>query len=215
MTPVLKAKIKFMGRVSDARVKLMDAVLELIWVGSYGTTTIDQICEKAGVKKGSFYHFFEGKSQLAVEALETNWQDKRGELDKLFSATVPPLERLQKYCDFNYKMQGEMREKYGYVLGCPLFAIGCEVCTQEDALQKKVESILAYKRKYLEAAIRDAVATGEARVGDPAAAARMLMAYYEGMLTQARIQNDVEILREMAAGTFSVLGVKNVEAVVS
>ena len=41
-----------MGRVSDAKTKLMDAVLELIWTGSYGNTTIDLICEKAAVKKG-------------------------------------------------------------------------------------------------------------------------------------------------------------------
>jgi TetR/AcrR family transcriptional repressor of nem operon len=137
------------------------------------------------------------------------------ELDSIFSATVPPLERLQKYCDFNYKVQSDMRDKYGHVLGCPLFAVGCEVCTQEDALQKKVQSILDYKRKYLEAAIRDAVAGGEIKLADPAAAARMLMAYYEGVLTQARIQNDVEILREMAAGTFNMLGVKNVELATS
>jgi len=201
-----------MGRVSDARVKLMDAVLELIWTGSYGSTTIDHICEKAGVKKGSFYHFFEGKSQLAVEALETSWQNKRVELDSMFSVTVPPLERLQRYCDFNYKVQCDMRDKYGHVLGCPLFAVGCEVCTQEDALQKKVQSILDYMLKYPEAAIRDAVASGEIEAADPAAAARMLMAYHEGMLTQARIQNDVEILRELAASTFKMLGVKNIEA---
>ena len=46
-----------MGRVSDAKERLMEAVGELIWTGSYGSTTIDQICEKAGVKKGSFYYF--------------------------------------------------------------------------------------------------------------------------------------------------------------
>ena len=39
-----------MGRVSDARERLMNAVSELIWTGSYGTTTIDHICERAGVK---------------------------------------------------------------------------------------------------------------------------------------------------------------------
>jgi TetR/AcrR family transcriptional regulator, transcriptional repressor for nem operon len=168
MTPGPLKENKFMGRVSDARVKLMDAVLELIWTGSYGSTTIDQICEKAGVKKGSFYHFFEGKSQLAVAALETSWQDKRAELDAMFSATVPPLVRLQRYCDFTYRVQSEMQVKYGHVLGCPLFAVGCEVCTQEDALQKKVQSILDYKRKYIEAAIRDAAATGEIESADPA-----------------------------------------------
>src|SRR5262249_2566506 len=59
-------KLRGMGRVSDARQRLMDAVCELIWAGSYGSTTIDQICEKAGVKKGSFYHFFDSKADLAV-----------------------------------------------------------------------------------------------------------------------------------------------------
>ncbi|MBC8096206.1 MAG: TetR/AcrR family transcriptional regulator, partial [Akkermansiaceae bacterium] len=48
-----------MGRVSNAKERLMKALTELIWTGSYGSTTIDQICERAGVKKGSFYHFFD------------------------------------------------------------------------------------------------------------------------------------------------------------
>ena len=60
-----------MGRVSDAREKLMSAILELIWSGSYGNTTIDQICERAGVKKGSFYYFFDSKADLAVAAILT------------------------------------------------------------------------------------------------------------------------------------------------
>lgn len=201
-----------MGRVSDAKVKLMDAVMELIWTGSYGSTTIDQICEKAGVKKGSFYYFFESKAQLALEAFDTSWKAKQVELDGIFSATVPPLERLKRYCDFGYKTQCEIKVKYGRVLGCPQFSLGCEVCTQEDALQKKIQSILDYKRKYIESAIRDAHASGEIVAPDPAAKARMIVAYYEGLLTQARIQNDVSILEDMAAGMFSILGAKNVEA---
>jgi len=99
-----------MGRVSDAKVRLMDAVLELIWTGSYGTTTIDQICEKAGVKKGSFYYFFESKAELALEALEASWKDKQAELDRIFSAVVPPLDRIRKYCDFSYQFQLEIKE---------------------------------------------------------------------------------------------------------
>ena len=126
-----------MGRVSDAKQRLMDAVLDLIWSGSYGSTTIDDICEKAGVKKGSFYYFFDSKAELAAEAIEDNWKDRRAELDRIFSATVPPLERLKQYCDFTYKIQREIKLKYGHVLGCPQVSLGCEICTQEDALQKK------------------------------------------------------------------------------
>ena len=59
----------------------MDAVLELIWTGSYGTTTIDQICAKAAVKKGSFYYFFKSKAELAETALKEDWEQRRPELD--------------------------------------------------------------------------------------------------------------------------------------
>src|SRR5271167_377382 len=201
-----------MGRVSDAKQRLMDAVLDLIWSGSYGSTTIDHICEKAAVKKGSFYYFFDSKAELAAEAIEDNWQDRRVELDGIFSATVPPLERLEKYCDFTYKIQGEIKSKYGRVLGCPQVTLGSEICTQEDALQKKIQGIMDQKCKYMESAIRDAHAAGEIHAPDASAKARMLLAYYEGLLTQARIQNDVEVLRETASGMFTILGVKEAVA---
>src|SRR2546425_2059407 len=92
----------FMGRVSDAKERLMGSVRELIWTGSYGSTTIDQICAKAGVKKGSFYYFFDSKADLAEQAIDEDWQRKRSELDAMFSPTVPPLERFRKYCEFSY-----------------------------------------------------------------------------------------------------------------
>ncbi len=157
-----------------------------------------RFARKAGVKKGSFYHFFEGKSQLADEALDTTWQTTRAELDGIFSwRPSRPWSGYRKYCDFGYDLQAEKQAKFGYVLGCPLFSVGCEVCTQEDTLQKKIKSILEYKRRYIETAIRDAVATGEVKVADPAVAARMVMAYIEGLLTQARIQNDLSVVLEM------------------
>jgi len=197
-----------MGRVSDAKVRLMEAVRELIWTGSYGSTTIDQICEKAGVKKGSFYYFFESKAELAAEALDEDWKRRRVDLDSVFSPTIPPLERLKKYCDYGYQLQSEMRAKCGSVLGCPLFCLGSEVSTQEDALQKKVREILDQKRKYLESLIRDAHAAGLLHAPDAAAKARMIFAYFQGMLTQARIENNLEILRESARGALELLGVK-------
>jgi TetR/AcrR family transcriptional regulator, transcriptional repressor for nem operon len=200
-----------MGRISDAKQRLMDAVLELLWTGSYGATTIDHICAKAGVKKGSFYYFFESKSELAGAALENSWQSKQAELDKIFSPMVPPLERIRKYCDFTYNYQVEIRKKYGRTLGCPQFCLGAEVSTQEDRLQKKIQQILDYKRRYLESAIRDAHAAGLINAPDPASKAQRILAYYEGLLTQARIQNDVEILRDTAGGVFALLGVKEGE----
>jgi TetR/AcrR family transcriptional repressor of nem operon len=197
-----------MGRVSDAKQRLMDAVLDLIWSGSYGATTIDHICEKAGVKKGSFYYFFESKAELAAEAFEEGWKEKQIELDAVFSPTVPPLERLRKYAEFSFKFQSEIKSKYGRVLGCPHSSLGSEICTQEDKLGKTIQKIMSLKQKYLESAIRDAHAAGVVDAPDAVEKARMVLAYYEGLLTQARIQNDIELLRDTVKGIYAIIGVK-------
>jgi TetR/AcrR family transcriptional regulator, transcriptional repressor for nem operon len=202
-----------MGRVSDAKERLMEAVAELIWSGSYGSTTIDQICEKAGVKKGSFYYFFDSKAALAAEAIDAEWDRRQPELDAMFSPTIPPLERLRKYCEYGFRFQAEIKAKFGHVLGCPLFSLGSEVSTQEDRLQKRVQDCLEHKRKYLESAIRDAHAAGLVSAPDAAAKSRILFAYYQGLQTEARIQNDLAVLKEAIIGTYDLLGIKAPEPV--
>ena len=196
-----------MGRASDAKERLMDAVQALIWEGSYGSTTIDQICEKAGVKKGSFYYFFESKCDLAVAALDREWETFKPQLDAVFSPAHPPLERLRKLCKFMYDEQAEMKAKCGHVLGCPLFTLGSEVSTQEDKLQKKIQEMLDCKCKYLETSIRDAHAAGLINAPNAAAKAKTLFAYYQGLQTQARIEDSLDVLDDAMRGTYDVLGV--------
>lgn len=197
-----------MGRVSDARERLMCAVGDLIWRGSYGSTTIDQICEKAGVKKGSFYYFFDSKADVAIAALDSEWERRKVDLDAIFSPTVPPLERLKAYCEYGYELQASIRDQCGCVLGCPLIALGAEICTQENKLREKIEEILDRKRKYLESAIRDAHAAGLIDAPDASAKAQTLYAYYHGLVTEARIRNDLSELKTAMVGTYELLGVK-------
>jgi TetR/AcrR family transcriptional repressor of nem operon len=185
----------------------MEAISELIWVGSYGATTIDGICEKAGVKKGSFYHFFRSKADLAMAAIDCDWQARKREFDAMFSPVVPPLERLERVADYMYRSQKEVFAQYGRVLGCPLFALGAEVSTQECELRKKIEEMLNYKRIYLESAVRDAHAAGLIDCRDVAEKGRMLYTFFQGLLTEARIRNDLEVLRDAACGALQILGV--------
>src|SRR5687767_12320343 len=98
-----------MGRTSDARERLIEAIGELIWVGSYGSTTVDDICAKAGVKKGSFYHFFDSKAELAIAAIDDEWQQRRVELDAIFSPIVPPLERFSGLVQYIIRLQKEAK----------------------------------------------------------------------------------------------------------
>jgi TetR/AcrR family transcriptional regulator, transcriptional repressor for nem operon len=200
-----------MGRTSDAKERLIDAVMELIWLGSYGSTTIDHICEKAGVKKGSFYYFFQSKCDLAAAALDIGWAERKPQMDSIFSPTLPPLERLRRFCQMEYDEQKKMKEQCGCVLGCPLFTLGAEVCNQEHRLHTQIKEILEQMHRYFESTIRDAHAQGLVDAPDAAGKARMLFAYSEGLLTQARIMNEVEVLRELEDGILGILGVKKTE----
>src|SRR5438270_639569 len=95
-----------MGQDNETRQKLLKTALDLIWEHSYGFVSVDDICKRAGVLKGSFYHFFHSKSDLAVAAYEEYWAvNRRPQLDAVFSAQVPVVERFMRYCDQVYANQ--------------------------------------------------------------------------------------------------------------
>ena len=204
-----------MPRQSDMKERLTNAATDLIWENSYGATSVDAICERAGAKKGSFYYFFKSKSELAAAALEADWRMRKADMDSIFSPTIPPLERLERYFDFVYDRLAELQKKCGSVLGCPLFTLGSEVSTQDEVLRDKVHEILDRKVKYFESAIRDAHAQGLIVAPDAKAKAKALFACFQGTLTQARIQNNVEVLREFKEVALDFLGAKQAHAVSS
>lgn len=197
-----------MPRKSNAKERLTDAVMDLIWENSYAATSVDAICERADVRKGSFYYFFKSKSELAAAALEADWRKRKADMDSIFSPTVPPLERLERYFDFVHDKLAELQKKCGAVLGCPLFTLGSEVSTQDKPLRDKVQEILGRKVKYFESAIRDAHAQGLITAPDAKAKAKTLFACFQGTLTQARIQNNVELLREFKDVALDFLGAR-------
>src|SRR5437868_15137540 len=85
----------------DSKTKLMDAALQLIRTKGYAATTVDDICHKAGVTKGSFFHHFKSKDELALAAA-SYW----GTMTSGFFAAAPyrklqdPRDRLLGYVDF-------------------------------------------------------------------------------------------------------------------
>src|SRR5205809_7259623 len=113
-----------MPRVSDMKERLMDAAMDLIWHNSYGTTSVDAICERAGAKKGSFYYFFKSKSELAAAALEADWNKKKMEMASIFSPTVSLLERLEYYFDFVNDRLADLHKQCCSIESCHLFRLG-------------------------------------------------------------------------------------------
>jgi TetR/AcrR family transcriptional repressor of nem operon len=102
----------------DSKTKLLDAALHVIRSKGYAATTIDDICHKAGVTKGSFFYHFKSKDELAIAAA-SYW----GTMTESFFAAASyrklqdPLQRLFGYVDFREEiLQGELPD-YTCLLG--------------------------------------------------------------------------------------------------
>ena len=179
---------------------------DLIWDSSYGSVSVDDICKRAGINKGSFYYFFPSKSDLAVACYEEHWQQSRPNYDRIFSPLVPPLERLENYCKSVYERQNEKFVKTGRVLGCPFASVACELSTQDEKIRQKSQEIFARGCKYIETALCDAQKEGLIEKYDTAKKSRAISAFVIGMLLQAKVQNDVEILRDLGPQVLQLIG---------
>ena len=197
-----------MGRPSHAKEKLHQVASDLIWDNTYVSVSVNQICQRANVHKGSFYHFFRSKADLAIAACEMRWQEAQPELDRIFSPQVPPLERLTRLCNYIQRTQKEKAQKYGRVCGCPEASIGAELTAPDEKLRIKVEELIERATKFIESAIADAIREGSVSVNDPKTSARQVCSYVLGLLLQARLRNDLNVLRDLQPTVITMVGAK-------
>lgn len=197
-----------MGRTSTAPQKLQEALISLVWEQSYSHVTIDAICEEAQVKKGSFYYFYKSKSELALAAFDRFWETEgRPHYDTLFSASRPPVERIDAWLMHGYEKTVAQIARKGRILGCPFFNIGQETSATEPEVSTKIREILEKIVCYLTAALRDAKEDGVTDIIDPAGTARAIFTLIQGSYTQARIQNSLTPLLELPESVGRLAGV--------
>ncbi len=95
-----------------SRELLLEAATGLIRTSGYTSTTVDDLCERAGVSKGTFFHNFASKEDLAVAAAH-HWS----EVTSAFFQSAPyhkkkdPLERFLGYIRFRKEiLRGDLPE---------------------------------------------------------------------------------------------------------
>jgi len=96
----------------ESKTRLLDAALKVVRAKGYTATRVEDICAEAGVSKGSFFHHFKSKDDLALAAV-THWDEMTG---GLFAAApyhrlADPRDRLLAYVDFRKQLlAGELAE---------------------------------------------------------------------------------------------------------
>ena len=197
-----------MGRTSNSRQRLIDAGHELIWATSYGSVTIDAICDRARVQKGTFYHFFDSKADLVIATIDEWWKGRKPFVRECFSPEVPPLERILRYVDAVVQRQLKVYAENGRLLGCPMFTLASEICTQDEKIRSHIQAILDVGALNFSEAIRDAQAAGQVSGNNPQLKGRLMWGYYEGTLIRARVENNPQILQNLCSDLIELAGVR-------
>lgn len=101
-----------MAKAQAAKEKLLNAALSLIREKGFSAMTVDDLCARAGVTKGAFFHYFKSKDELGVAAAD-HWSAVTGAL----FARAPyhdhddPLDRVLAYIEFRRQLlRGEIPE---------------------------------------------------------------------------------------------------------
>jgi TetR/AcrR family transcriptional repressor of nem operon len=85
----------------ESKTKLLDATLKVVRAKGYSATRIEDVCAEAGLTKGSFFHHFKSKEDLALSAV-AHWEATTAAT----FATAPyhdaadPLSRVIAYIGF-------------------------------------------------------------------------------------------------------------------
>ena len=203
--------VNSVGRTSDAREKLIQTAMQLIWQRGYSAVGVGELCREAGVNPGSFYYFFPSKRDLVLAALEENWRLTHANvLEPAFSADVSPGRRISRIFELAYQQQVTRQRQTGRALGCAFGSLGSELGHQDEIVRQKVEEIFGRFCAYFERALEEAVAAGQPQLEDIPTRARALLAYLEGTLLLARTHNNAELVNQLGPMAIAVAGL-NVE----
>lgn len=183
---------------TDTQQRIIDAARELIYARSYADVGVAEICEHAGVQKGSFYHFFPSKRDLTLAVLDAHHLAfKEHMIDRAFADDVPPMARLLRFAKLVYEFQKQLKKDSGRVLGCPVGNLANEMASHDEPIREKIEQIFHKAQVNVRLVLKEASTAGELPGVNLDATAQAMFAYFEGVMMLAKTQNDPEVLRKL------------------
>lgn len=124
---------------SESKERLLAAAKALVLANGYSGTTVDSICAKAGLTKGSFYHFFKSKEELGIATLE--WSMRKSGLileDGAYHQISDPVER-----SFAFFEHVEASAEQLWASGCILANFALELADTNEKMRQIISTMFS------------------------------------------------------------------------
>jgi TetR/AcrR family transcriptional repressor of nem operon len=172
---------------------MLDAAQELMLTKGYSATSVDEICAAAGLTKGGFFHYFEGKEHLArlvAERFYAGWQQMSQAAP--FRRKKDPLDRVLGHVDLFIEVSRWPQWK-----GCLLGTLVQELSQTHPRIRSVCAACLADLTDGFRQDLEEAKAKYTPRARwDAQTLADHLLAVAQGAVILAKARQDRRVIEE-------------------
>jgi TetR/AcrR family transcriptional repressor of nem operon len=181
-------------QLHDTKRRLLDAAVVLLLENGYWGLCVQDVLDRTGIPKGSFYHHFESKEDMALQAVELYTVIGHQLVDRCLAPDGRPA--LVRVRDFFEQLGGFYGEQ-GY-LGCLLGALGQELSGASELFRRRIEECVGSLAARVGDCLEEARVAGELPLDtDPRRLANILVNAWEGAALRSRLQRSPEPLQEV------------------
>jgi TetR/AcrR family transcriptional repressor of nem operon len=179
-----------MSTTASTRTRLLLATIDLVRANGYAATRVEDVCSAAGVTKGSFFHHFDSKEDLAVAAA-AEWNERAARLFESapYSLHSDSLDRLLGYVKYRRQMIAGDCWEYTCYAGTTIQETHETNPTLRDACAQSISTHVAM----LEWMIAQALADYPVPKLKPTTLAQHMQAVIQGAFVMAKAMQDRQV----------------------
>lgn len=175
------------------RDRLIHVAASLLWERGYQCAGVDEICRMANARKGSFYHFFASKTDLAIAAIEHSWQVAKAEIFiPIFTVEGSGLQQLEALT--KKVAQATFCTERSVVLGCPFGSLGQEMARHDGRIAGTLNVVFEEHCVFFKGALDRAVQQNEVPQGNNLQRAKAILAVLQGAILLAKVENNPAVI---------------------
>lgn len=180
-----------MDKKTAKKNKIISDSIGLMYLNGYNGTSVKDITDAAGIPKGSFYNYFEGKEQYAIDAID-HYKAINNEVFKVLQdKTLAPLERIKMF----YRIKIERAVEKGYNYGCFVGNLSEEVGGVYENISSTAEKFHQRKEDMIRDNLVEAREQGELSSSlDESVLAGVIVGSWQGALLRTKVAGEKKFL---------------------
>lgn len=187
----------------DSRAEIISIGMDMISLQGYSATGIDAVLKRAGVPKGSFYHYFGSKEEFGLAVID-HFARRYAEIVDSFlkDEELTPLNRIRKYLETGLARFTQNQ----CTKGCLVGNLGQELADQNERFRTRLDEVFRSWKDQIATCLQEAQRAGElAQDLDPGILAGFILSGLEGAILRAKVMKSPQPMRDFIETLFATV----------